>query len=73
MPHSRYSALKMLYDDWVTLNTGDAVVVERRGDIPREGTVDVVSEDASVFWVWLAAGQGRILVSADDSLVWRLP
>jgi hypothetical protein len=34
-----------------------------RGDPP--GAIDVLTGDASVFWVWLDGGRGRIAVYVD--------
>ena len=58
--------------DWVYLNVGDEVVVQRLGELPHAGEVDDVNDDATIFWVCLHNGRGRILVSArDGSLVMR--
>lgn len=56
------------YEDWVHLNQGDRVVVQRPGNAPQRGTVDDVNEDASYFWIWLD-GHGRILIYDGDGLV----
>lgn len=49
-------------DDWIHLNTGDEVVIERAGELPQRGQVDDVNDDASIFWIHLYGGRGRILV-----------
>ena len=54
-------------DDWAFLNTGDRVVLQRPNEIPRPGTIDDVSNDASIIWVWLD-GLGRILVAENDEV-----
>jgi hypothetical protein len=56
------------YHNWVHLNPGDGVIVKRYGFEPEHGTVDIVSEDAAYFWVWID-GQSRILISHHDGTV----
>lgn len=59
------------YEDWVELNPGHRVRVQRYGESAANGTVDHVAEDASCFWVWLDDGRGRVLISeGDGSSVW---
>lgn len=63
---------RLPFNDWVYLNPGDEVVVQRVGHSAYPGYVDDINEDASVFWVWLDDGRGRILVQAgDDSIIMR--
>jgi hypothetical protein len=63
---------RLAFNDWVYLNPGDEVVVQRVGRSPYQGWVDDINDDASVFWVWLNDGRGRILVHAgDDSIIMR--
>jgi hypothetical protein len=41
-------------------------------EYPKAGTIDLVSEDAFNFWVWLDQGEGRILVSSQENVtVWQ--
>lgn len=54
-------------DDWVFLNTGDRVVVQRPNEPACSGTIDDVSDDATIIWVWLD-GLGRILVTENDDV-----
>ncbi len=62
----------LTYEDWVQLNQGDRVLVQRPGTAPQQGTVDDVSEDASYFWTWLD-GHGRVLIyNGDGSVISRL-
>jgi hypothetical protein len=56
------------YHNWVHLNPGDRVIVKRYGFEPEHGTVDIVSEDATYFWVWID-GQSRILIFHGDGTV----
>jgi hypothetical protein len=56
------------YRNWVHLNPGDRVIVKRYGFEPEHGTVDIVSEDATYFWVWID-GQSRILIFHGDGTV----
>ncbi|KRE65470.1 hypothetical protein ASG79_13950 [Arthrobacter sp. Soil761] len=57
----------MRTEDWVFLNTGDRIVVQRPKSMPSLGTIDDVSEDASIIWVWLD-GLGRILITENDEV-----
>jgi hypothetical protein len=60
--------------EWVYLNEGERVVVQRAGMHPKAGNVDTISNDAYVFWVSLEHGQGRIMISAQESVrVWKFP
>jgi hypothetical protein len=60
------------YENWVLLNPDDEVVVQRVGEQPASGTVDVVADDASIIWIWLDGGRGRIAVWEEDgSYLWR--
>lgn len=56
------------YHNWVHLNTGDRVIVSRYGFEPEHGTLEIVSEDATYFWVWLD-GQSRVLIFHGDGAV----
>lgn len=57
--------------EWEQIEEGDVVVVQRDGGALLEGEVDTRTQDASVFWVWLDEGRGRIAVYADDDTrVW---
>jgi hypothetical protein len=59
-------------DDWLYLNVGDAVVVQRAGELSHTGHVDDIAEDARLFWVQLDGGRGRILLyEGDGSVVMR--
>lgn len=54
--------------DWVFLNDGDRVLLHGLHDVARPGTIDDVSEDASIVWVSLD-GIGRLLVMETDGLM----
>ncbi|WP_461175167.1 hypothetical protein M1D93_20795 (plasmid) [Arthrobacter sp. Z1-9] len=56
------------YHNWVHLNPADRVIVKRYRFEPEHGTVDIVSEDATYFWVWID-GQSRILIFHGDGSV----
>lgn len=56
------------HDDWVFLNGGDRVVVQRPNETLLFGTVDDVAEDASLIWVQLDVF-GRILVTETDDVL----
>lgn len=61
-------------DDWVLLNTGDAVFVFAHDGRTVSGLVDIVADDASIFWVLADDGAGRLAVHEEDgSRVWRIP
>lgn len=62
---------ELSYEDWVDLNPGNRVRIERPGERAASGSVDDVAEDASCFWVWLDDGRGRVLIfEGDGSTVW---
>lgn len=46
---------------WLTLKSGDEVVVKISEDRKVPGLIDVITEDHSVLWVHLGAGRGRRL------------
>jgi hypothetical protein len=57
--------------EWGQLEEGHYVLVQRDGEPLLAGEVDDRTQDASVFWVWLDGGRGRIAVYADEvSAVW---
>lgn len=57
--------------EWDQLEEGHQVLVQRDGLELLAGEVDAVTHDASVFWVWLDGGRGRIAVYVDeDTRVW---
>jgi hypothetical protein len=59
-------------EDWEVLQSGNRVLTQRPGDIARVGTVEDVSDDASLVWVRLDA-LGRILITRDDDVTfWKI-
>jgi hypothetical protein len=58
---------------WVQLEKGRSVIVQRNDEPPLAGKVDTRTEDASVLWVWLDDGLGRIAVYADEGARIWLP
>jgi hypothetical protein len=54
-------------DDWVWLNPNDRVRIQRRNETAAAGVIDVVAPDASIFWVWLDEGRGRVALHSDDA------
>jgi hypothetical protein len=59
-------------DDWVWLNPNDRVKLQRENEAIAAVFIDVVAPDASIFWVWLDGGRGRVALqwtisSASDS------
>ncbi|MET3812400.1 hypothetical protein [Arthrobacter sp. UYEF3] len=62
---------KLAIEDWVLLNPGYRVRVQRENESVTAGFVDVVAPDASVFWVWLDDGRGRVALHEHDNVaVW---
>lgn len=53
-------------DDWVFLNTGDPVIVNTPEGRTFSGSIDIVADDASIFWVWVDGGGGRVAVQKED-------
>lgn len=45
--------------NWADLRPGDRVTVSENGRFPFEATVDLLTEDSAVVWVFYAAGGGR--------------
>lgn len=62
----------LTYEDWVQLNQGDRVVVQRLGNAPQQGTVDEVCADASYFWIWLDGHGRKLIYDGDGSVISRL-
>ncbi|BAS18496.1 hypothetical protein AHiyo8_pI68000 (plasmid) [Arthrobacter sp. Hiyo8] len=49
------------HHEWVSLESNDRVTVYRGWESRFSGTVDVVAQDGSVFWVWATKGVGGLL------------
>jgi hypothetical protein len=72
VPSTDAQSRLLSYHNWIHLNPGDRVIVKRTGCVSEGGTVDVVGEDASYFWVWID-GQGRTLIfHGDGSVIHKL-
>jgi hypothetical protein len=57
----------------VLLNADDPVILQTPEGRTLAGNVDVVAHDASIFWIWIEGGGGRIAVHEHgDCQVWRL-
>jgi hypothetical protein len=68
-PHDKGNALPGSM--WGQLEEGDYIIIERDGEPTMGGEVEIVSADASVFWVRIDRGRGRIAVHADaGTSVW---
>jgi hypothetical protein len=63
----------LLYGQWSQLEEGHCVIFQRDEEPPLAGIVDMRTEDASVFWVFLNNGRGRIAVYADEGTSVWLP
>jgi hypothetical protein len=58
-------------DDWFWLNPDDRVRIQRPNETAAAGVIDIVAPDASIFWVWLDEGRGRVALHRDDAAhVW---
>ncbi|ASN20011.1 hypothetical protein [Arthrobacter sp. YN] len=58
-------------DDWALLEEGIYVLVERDNGPVLGGEVDELTRDASVVWIWLDGGRGRIALFRDEGTrVW---
>ena len=56
---------------WKQLEEGQYVLVQRQGAGVRGGEVDVLTAHATIFWVLLDGGQGRIAIFDDEDIrVW---
>ncbi|VXC24069.1 hypothetical protein ARTHRO9AX_220324 [Arthrobacter sp. 9AX] len=53
---------------WSTLETGDQVQILRDGAVIDKGTIDVVTPDGTVVWLWMANGMGRAMLLASDGI-----
>lgn len=58
---------------WSSLVEGETVRVIRDGARPTSGVVDAVMPDGSALWLWLANGQGRIMVHYTDQVTLHSP
>lgn len=58
---------------WSSLVEGEAVDVLRDGVTATSGVVDAVMPDGSAVWLWLANGQGRIMVHHTDQVTLQTP
>jgi hypothetical protein len=59
-------------DDWAQLKQSDRVSIQLENGSLTAGTVDMVTPDGSVFWVWLNNGLGRIALHHGDNIQVRL-
>lgn len=60
-------------DGWVDLNPGDRITIRTSAKLVAAGTVDIVAFDASIFWIWLDEGRGRIAIHEhDETDIWRI-
>ncbi|WP_223937306.1 hypothetical protein [Arthrobacter sp. StoSoilB5] len=58
-------------DDWVWLSPNDRVRIQRENEAALAGFIDIVAPDASIFWIWLDEGRGRVALHMDDDVgVW---
>lgn len=57
---------------WVLLAMDDRIILRTAEGRTASGQVDLVADDASVFWVWLDGGGGRMAVhKGDECEVWK--
>ena len=72
-PFSHEKGYELPSSQWGQLEEGHYVMVQRDGEPLLAGEVDTRTQDASVFWVWLDGGRGRIAVYADEGTCVWLP
>ena len=59
-----YEWTELDVDHRLTVHTGEGRILC--------GSVDVIADDASIFWLWLDNGGGRVAIhEGDDVKVWR--
>lgn len=63
---------KLGVEEWVWLDPGQRVHVERKYEAASGGIIDVIAHDASIFWVWLDNGRGRVAIHEGDNVCIRL-
>lgn len=60
--------------DWATLALGDDVCILPEDGPEVSGRVDAVTEEGTILWLHLAAGEGRKLFLRSEGLVvWKVP
>ncbi|MBT2585386.1 hypothetical protein [Arthrobacter sp. ISL-95] len=59
--------------EWRRLEEGRLVLVQLDNGPILAGEVDEATDDATVFWVWLERGLGRLAVFDDDNISVWLP
>ncbi|MFK0002712.1 hypothetical protein [Paenarthrobacter sp. NPDC090522] len=58
--------------EWAGLMPLDRVRIQLESRAVEFGSVDLIADDASIFWVWLDNGHGRVAVHQHDNVkVWR--
>ena len=66
------SKFALLPYEWTELDAGHRVTVHIGEGRILCGSVDVIADDASIFWLWLDNGGGRVAIHEDDDVkVWR--
>jgi hypothetical protein len=62
----------MRLEDWVFLNAEDNVIVRLPDGRIFAGLIDAVANDASVFWLWVDGGGGRLAIHEEEGCqLWR--
>lgn len=51
---------------WRSFSEGESVEVIRNGTATVTGIIDAVMADGTALWVWLANGDGRVMLLAND-------
>ncbi|WP_139346614.1 hypothetical protein [Sinomonas mesophila] len=58
--------------EWASLTRNERITLQRGAARVAGGTVDLVADDGSIFWVHLDNGVGRVAIHVDDdATVWR--
>lgn len=55
-------------ENWANLRPGDRVTVSESGRFPYQATVDELTDDSSVIWVFSATGAGRRAFAATEGI-----
>ncbi|WP_307612847.1 hypothetical protein [Pseudarthrobacter sp. W1I19] len=63
----------MLINRWKYLLPDEPVLLRREGRTVNAGWIDEINDDATILWVYLHSGMGRVLIHAEDGVeIWRI-
>lgn len=62
-----------LVSDWQHLWHNELVELRCNGTVLGRGHIDLITDDVSTLWVYLEAGNGRVMVHESDGIdLWRI-